>query len=344
MIKLQGKAEDVGRIFGEVAGEKLRAIIASSKREDSEAENLRKILEEAAPHWLLEGRAMAESGGVEFSQVLSYNLPAKMPADCTSFLVSSEKSKEGFPILHKNRDFSPEPQVFYVKKIEGFYKFIGGGSPPDLGTAFFLNEAGLAGACNTGGEAGISPKAGLLDRHVLRLIAERANSCESALKVVEEALQKGWLATEGKGRGFILLLADGKDAMIVEYTPREYRMERIKEGIGVRSNHFLLLENKGSDGSSLDRLKRAEALLGSKEKVSLGDIWEVAKDRWGAHSICNSKTISAFTALLHPSLPFLSLAFLFPGPPDRTIPFPLSATVEEIPLELASGKFWRAPD
>ena len=343
MIALKGTAKEVGYIFGEIAKQSIRETVISLNLTDGwegRAEKFRKVIEEAAPHWLEEGEAIARASGVAFPLLLAYNLPS-LKEDCTSFIALS--SRDGFPILHKNRDFAIQRQSFFIKKIEGFLKYIAGASPLDLGVAYFLNEAGLAGACNTGGYCDIPPSEGLLDRHILRLIAERARNRGEALKIVEEYLHKGFLSTEGENRGFILLLLDGEGGMIIEYTPKELKWEEAREGLLIRSNSFLLLNDKKEDISSQQRLKRAQELLGGKGKLGLEDIWETARDRSGSYPICSHHTVSAFTALLHPQLPCLSIAFCFPGPPDKAIPFPLSIVADETPEELLRGDFWINP-
>ena len=196
MIALQGKAEEVGYIFGEVAKESIGEIVSSLNLPngwEGRAERFRKVVEDVAPHWLEEGKAIAKASGIDFSLLLAYNLPS-LKDDCTSFIALS--TKDGFPILHKNRDFAIQRQSFYIKKIEGCLKYISGASPLDLGIAYFLNEAGLAGACNTGGYCDIPPSDGLLDRHTLRLIAERAKNKKEALMIMGElfSLRKGKIA------------------------------------------------------------------------------------------------------------------------------------------------------
>lgn len=344
MIALRGKAEFVGRIFGEVAKESIRELASSFKPPRDWENNVKdfiNILDEVAPHWLEEGRAICESAGIDLQLLLAYSLPSQKE-ECTSFIALSTES--GFPILHKNRDFLIQRQSFFIKRIEGYHKFIGGASPLDLGIAYFLNEAGLAGACNTGGHCDEEPTVGLLDRHIMRLIAEKASNRKEALGIVKDLLEKGLLSTEGDNRGFILLLLDKDGGMVIEYTPKELKWEEASEGLLIRSNSFLLLDEKKEDISSQHRLQRARELLGGKGKIKPDDIWATAGDRTGSYPICSKHTVSALTAVLHPLLPSLSLAFAFPGPPDKAIPFPLSLASEETPEELLRGDYWINPN
>ncbi|MGB9877788.1 MAG: C45 family autoproteolytic acyltransferase/hydrolase [bacterium] len=343
MTTLRGKAEEVGYLFGKVAKDSIRDIAVSTdppKDWEVRVKRLKRIMEEVAPHWLEEGEAIAKASGVDFSLILAHNLPSHSD-DCTSFIALS--TKDGFPILHKNRDFAIQKQSFFIKKIDGCLKFIAGASPLDLGIAYFLNEAGLAGACNTGGYTDVEPTDALLDRHIMRLVAEKAKNNREALQIVEEMRGRGFLSTEGENRGFILLFLDREGGMVIEYTPKEARWKMASEGMLIRSNSFLLLENKREDISSQQRLKRAFELLGGKGKVKLDDIWETARDRSGSYPICNHNTVSAFSVLLHPLIPSLSIAFCFPGPPDKVVPFPLSIVAEETPEELLRGDYWVNP-
>lgn len=343
MIALVGKARTVGKTFGEIAKESIRELALSFKPQVDWERKTREfigILQEVAPHWLEEGKAISESSGVDLEILLAYSLPSTRE-DCTSFIALS--TENGFPILHKNRDFAIQRQSFFIKKIDDYHKFIGGASSLDLGIAYFLNEAGLAGACNTGGYCDSEPSLGLLDRHVLRLIAERASNRKDALEIVKDLLEKGFLSTEGDNRGFILLLLDSEGAMTIEYTPLELKWEEKSEGLIIRTNSFLLLENKKEDISSQHRLQRALELLGGKGKIKLEEIWATSGDRTGSYPICSRHTVSAFTVVLHPILPSLSLAFAFPGPPDKAIPFPLSIASNETPAELIRGDHWVNP-
>ncbi len=343
MIALRGKAEEVGRLFGKVAKKSIEELAFSFKPLNnwkSRVGQFADIVEEVAPHWLEEGKAICDSSGTDFQFFLAYNL-ASLGDECTSLIALSTES--GFPILHKNRDFAIQRQSFFIKRIEGCYKFIGGASPLDLGVAYFLNEAGLAGASNTGGYSDIEPSYGLLDRHLLRLIAERASNRREALNIANDMLERGFLSTEGENRGFILLLLDKEGGMVIEYTPEELRWEEAKEGLLIRSNCFLLLNNKKEDLSSQQRLQRACGLLGGKGRIKPEDIWLVASDREGSYPICSKHTVGALTVILHPLLHSLSLAFAFPGPPDKAIPFPLSIASEETPEELIRGDYWINP-
>lgn len=343
MVSLKGTADKVGKLFGEIAKESIIEIASSfapSKGLERMRERFLQVVAYVAPHWLEEGEAISDASGVDFELLLAYNLPS-LKDECTSFIALSTES--GFPVLHKNRDFAVQRQSFFIKKVNRCYKFIGGATPLDLGIAYFLNEAGLAGACNTGGYSGIEPSGGLLDRHLMRLIAERASDRKEALEIVKDMLDKDFLSTEGENRGFILLLLDREGGMVIEYTPKELKWEEAREGLLIRSNSFLLLGNHKEDLSSQHRLERAWELLGGKGKVKPEDIWATASDRAGSYPICNKHTVSAFTAILHPLLPSLSLVFAFPGPPDRAIPFPLSIAMEETPEELIRGDYWVNP-
>lgn len=344
MIALKGTAEAVGKSFGEIAKKsvlELASLFKPPENWEKRIERFKDILGEVAPHWLEEGEAICQSAGIDFSLLLAYNLPSHTDG-CTSFIALNTES--GFPILHKNRDFAIERQSFFIKKIEGYQKFIAGASCLDLGVAYFLNEAGLAGACNTGGHCDDEPTDGLLDRHLLRLMAERARDRKEALGIAQDLLNAGFLSTEGENRGFIILLLDKEGGMVIEYTAKELKWEEAKDGLLIRSNSFLLLENKKDDISSQQRLQRAWELLGGKGKVKPEDIWAVAGDREGSYPICGKHTVGALTVVLHPLLPSLSLAFAFPGPPDKAFPFPLSIASDETPEELIGGDYWINPN
>ncbi|HIE08728.1 MAG TPA: hypothetical protein EYP65_02635 [Armatimonadetes bacterium] len=264
---------------------------------------------------------------------------------CTSFALASDMTATGAPILHKNRDFRVEPQIVYFKRVEGFKRFLGSASVWDVGTAHFLNESGLAGACNTGSKVKDATGGGLTDRHLLRLVAESASSCEDAISIVEWATREGLVGTEG-GAGFILLFADPREVAVVELSGRKVAWRRLKEGFVVRSNHFVLPEMAEVVASEPGEDSRRRLAATQAEIAPGGPPWEARRAFSVARrpEICKASTVSAFTHVLSARFPeVLSLAWVALGPPLLSSFVPVPICSSGVPREWASGEAWTSP-
>jgi len=144
----------------------------------------------AAPHWLEEAQAIANTAGLELWQLLLWNLdlpelknvayepaplilrnlqtaragddgivnpyeaqgtdPGMGEGECTTFFALGDSTTAGETLLHKNRDSRDELQNIYIKHIDGFRRFVGSGDLGNLGTAHLHTEELFAGVNNTG--------------------------------------------------------------------------------------------------------------------------------------------------------------------------------------------------
>ena len=352
LVGFEGKASEVGRALAEVAGEAIVKTVGRPGRKrpptEDEVKAFVKACERVAPHWLEELEAVARALDIRVDDLLSANSsPPVRPegGECTSFALASDMTATGAPILHKNRDFAVEPQIAYFKKIEGFKKFLGSASAWDVGTAHFLNESGLAGASNTGSPVKDVTEGGLTDRHLMRLVAEAASSCDDAVAIVEEAVREGFVCTEN-GAGFILLFADPREVVVVEHSGRRVAWRKVAEGFVVRSNHFVLPEMADVVASEPSEDTRRRLAAVQEEIAPGGPPWDVAKVFAVARKpeVCRAATVSAFTHRLSARFSdVLSVAWVSLGPPLLSSFVPVPICSEGVPRDWASGEGWVSP-
>ena len=355
LITLNGKAYEIGKIYGgllyPVFKQHLARVYSHAKRKSISKNNLqqrtkrlRRILKNVAPYWLEEMQGICSETKINPMDILILNsLPENFyKANCTSFIAIGNSSKTGENILHKNRDELPHLQSFFLKEINGCFRYLAGGTIGDLGISHFLNEKGLAGANNSGSRIKLKEinGVGLSDCHIMRLVAEKASSCEEALKLVKRIITQGFCGQAGGGRGMIFLFVDKDKGLIVENTSYHLTYQWIKKGKEVRANDFILpgakrwilRENPASRSlkSSQTRYKRGKELLEKEGKISSSFLRKVSRDPKNyPFSICNDNqeqptmTLSAFTHLIRKkATDLLSLSWVCNGSPFSSFYFP----------------------
>jgi len=312
------------------------------------AERFASVLENAAPHWIEEANGVANAAGIEPWQLLALNHlpphfwgkdyvapplggeilsedlvdiyeaqgvePGMGGGDCTAFFALGDASISGETLLHKNRDERDEVQSLYIKRIEGHFRFVGGGEIGNLGTAHAHSENFWAGANNTG--SAVLPEeyvdCALGDSHVLRLLCERCASLDEIVPALEEWQSRGWVGGGGFEMGSIWILADAARALIIEATSKRLAHRRFDSQSGameVRTNHFLLPEMQefclAPHPASVRRLTRAQELWQTQSGIAgIAAAAELGRDRDGApQAICRnpsdhlgSVTVSTSTA------------------------------------------------
>jgi hypothetical protein len=358
MVRLTGKPEEVGGILGEILGSFVRSRVDGFRREgQSKGRKSReelaaclKLLEDETPHWIEESRALAQNAGVDFMDLLEVNFAAPLTTQpsCTSVIVLGDRSERGHPLLLKIRDERPQHQAMGYRRLDGTAGMLFGMDACNMGVGQGCNEFGLAVANNSGGlvpESAFPP--GLNDCHVTRILLERARNVDEALDVFAALLESGKVGLVDGVRGMIFLLADrlGK-GLVIETTRDKYEILKMKTGVAVWSNHWLL---KGSERftrpidpdhplarSSLARLERGRELLDGKEKISTRDLEAFSRDEANPpYSICNGsdtfpwRTVSAFSYELDPALRIP--VRVAPGLPSRVAFRDVSLWAEETP-------------
>jgi hypothetical protein len=277
------------------------------------------LLSEHAPHWLEEAAAFA---GDTLDELLDFNCakpnppPDAQAANCSALVATGGATADGHPLLLKVRDESPWPQLTFRRRLKGCLAVLGGANPGNLGVAHFQNEAGLAGANNTGGPI-LDPDlgVGLNDCHVHRLVAERARDCAEALEVIGELLARKALGLGGYRKGMIFLYADAKGrGLLVECSRTRLARRFLDDGVLARANDYLLPEMAAEmdrarerelwHQSSFARRARLEALLAKAGPLTPAALEEHSRDTAGEFPICNVsdrfpfRTVSAWVHVL----------------------------------------------
>jgi hypothetical protein len=313
-----------------------------------------------APWWAEESRAIAEEIGVDAERFNAYQalrevdpgvLKEKMGIEtgCTSFMAVGKAAPEGVSLFHKNRDYTVDVQTVFIKQIEGTYKYIASTDIPNIGVAYFLNDRGLAGASNTGSPTDDCAAEGFSEHHVMRLLAEKAASCEEALEMVREIVDRRNFVYNKSG--VITLLVDKHKGLVIENTAHHLAYRWIEEETLVRANLFLLPRMKAWEaemtaersGNSTTRFERASHLLNeSREELGALLFNEVSRDVGPEHPICKDSTVSAFTSVIPDEYEAaLSYTWVSDGHPKHTYYIPLYLGMEGVPKFMVDGSLWK---
>jgi isopenicillin-N N-acyltransferase like protein len=371
-ISLAGSAHDVGREYGALIGpglaarlERVRVQAGSKGLGDidvrAKVPAFTELLAQVAPHWLEEIEGVAASTDIEPADLLAFNcLPddfwdaSSAGHECTSYLAIGGASATGESLLHKNRDERDWLQNVHVKQLEGTHRYLAGIDIGNFGIAQFVNEHGLCGANNTGSHipASESIANGLGDCLVMRFIAERARCCEDALHLLEELIDREVCGGAGPNRGTIYLFADRDRGLIIENTSRHLAYEWIDDGLGIRSNHFVLPEARAwmarePNANTALRYERASELIRPHEGSATSELFaHVSRDHTaGPDSICNDNrehfwmTLSAFThTVRREHTDSLTVTWICNGHAHNACYFPMHLGVRENAADLVSGE------
>lgn len=319
-VLLAGDAATVGDVFGRTNAADIRDHCATfftelGERGLSELEVLAKrgpfvgFCERFAPHWLAEAAAVAAAADLPADHYVAF-LAGKARAlflldECTSFLAVGDATADGASLFHKTRDNVARPQCCYHKRIEapGVAAYWATGDTSDLGVMMMVNEHGVAGSADMGGLPVGRPRGrGVMNPHILRLIAERAERCEDALAIVQECLRDGWYAG-GAETGTLWLFADrhGTGLRIAQNNETE-------EHLFVHDT--ILFSARGETAG-------ARRVTSRRGRVTPADLNAAAHDP----NLCFASSISAMTVRIDPD-----------RPPSSTVWFALPAWAPYVPL------------
>ncbi len=368
IVTIQGEPREAGRCYGELAGGILRDRIAEMWQVsqsspwcaawlDERGERFRATVERIAPEWLDEAEGIAAGAGVNVADIFVLNaLPrdfwAAQTGGCTSCLVAGSASATGATLLHKNRDLVNAPQDFHLRRTPDGRQLFVSRDTGTLGFGHFHSDRALAGANNTG--AWIKPEelreCGLACTHLLRLVAERAATCDEALAVLEDAVAKEVAGGSGGCRGMIFLIADPGKGLVVEMTSRHIAHREVRDQTLIRTNHFLLDEmqqyvSEAPQQNTLRRCARAHELLDPLPNVNLADLIRLSRDHNdGPDSICSDNwehifmTVSACThSVRADTADPLAHSRVQMGNPRNTIAVPVPRAIEGLPAECGDG-------
>ncbi len=368
IVRIEGSPREAGRCYGELAAAALRERVAEMweasegsrwgpAQLDERGERFRAFVERIAPEWLDEAEAIATAAGISVADLFALNaLPPgfwKAPGSgCTSALIVGEQSATGHTLLHKNRDLVNSTQDFHVRRTADGRQLLASRDMGSLGFAHFHSDAALAGANNTGSH--IKPDelrdCGLTCTHLLRLVAERASTCEEALAVLEGAVAKEVAGGSGGSRGMIFLFAEPGKGLLVEMTSRRLGHREVRDATLIRTNHFLLDEmlptlSEPPQQNTLRRYERAHELLDPMPLKNLADLIRLSRDHNdGPDSICSDNwqhlhmTVSACTHVVRPDTADpLAHSRVQMGNTRNTIAIPIPRAIDGLPIECVDG-------
>ncbi|MDH4137684.1 MAG: C45 family peptidase [Anaerolineae bacterium] len=204
------------------------------------------VLREVDPPLLEMIRGQAEALGLEFDNLLCYDLVSYLRDDlltrraansadegCTTWAAVGSATADGEPLLVKNRDYRLEHlplQALFTATPAVGYRYIYGssaGSPGVFNSG--LNERGLAIADTNVRSTDIGP--GLPDYSLMMHILEEHDTVRSALDYLSSVPRMG--------RNNLILADAGGDLAVVELGYHHFAIVKARNGIGVNTNHFV---------------------------------------------------------------------------------------------------------
>jgi len=200
---------------------------------------------------------------------------------CTVWAASGPATRQGTPILTKNRDYSlkhlPLQALAYAAPREGYrYLYVtSAGSPAVFSSG--MNERGLAVADTHVPSKDIGPG---LARYVLMMnLLEKHATVTSALSYLEKVEQMG------AGN---LILADAQgDVVVVESGYKQFGLVSPVENMVAATNHFVSSELRGQ---YLEDYARAS---GSESRARLQVVQTILKEHWGTLDVETTQQLMA---------------------------------------------------
>ena len=368
LILLANDPAEAGRCYGETAAPALRERVGRMRRAAAagpwsggqlaeRAARFRAFVGRVAPHWLDEARAAAAAAGIGPDDLFVLNaLPEGFwdhgTGGCTS-CIAVGRAAGGATLLHKNRDIRAETQDLHVRRAAGGARLLASRDVGNLGFAHFHSGRALAGGNNTGSPIAADEfrPCGLNCCHLLRLVAERAASCDEALAVLDDALARGVAGGSAHRRGMIFLFAEPGRGLVVEMTSRRLAHQEVRHGLLVRTNHFLLCpmvpyRATAPNPNTRRRYDRAHELLDPLDPVAVPDLVRMSRDHNdGPDSICCDDrehfwmTQTACTHVVgEASSAPLPRTMASVGNTRNTLCIPLPRDVDGLPSECVSGQ------
>ncbi len=301
-LSLQGDHRDMGWQHGQqvlpLRGRVIEAMDARLRalgRREGEEATLRELegaWQTIAPSTLAMLRGMAEALTLPFSRLFEYAVAAYLDdlrrgavssEGCTVWAASGSATRDGSPILTKNRDYAtthlPLQALAYAVRRQGYrYVYVTSAGSPGVFSSG-MNERGLAVADTHVPSRDIGP--GLARYTLMMDLLEQQAGVESALAYLREAPQMG------SGN---LVLADAEGGLaICENGYHRHGLIRPVEDALVATNHFASAELRGAyvegrGGAHADSLARQEAVRAVLQAAHGGLDVEHAKALMARHA------------------------------------------------------------
>ena len=336
-VTLAGTPEQIGALWGRINRTAVREdmekyYLARARKSKiptgtllRRAECFVELSKRFAPHWLTEARTIAKAADVDPDLYISFlaNVYRGLYRhdECTSYSVSREFTKDGRIFFHKNRDNAPKKQSVFIldTAVEGVNKFIAVTDASVIACMMMVNDKGLAGSADTGGLKVDKPKyRGMMNTSLLRHIAERASTCDDALKIVQDFVKNGWYAGGSRtGTHWLFVDASGKRIEI--------------------SNNSDAVEHRFHTGkvyfSARSKTNAPKILEAAEPPIDFATFHNVSRDP----AMCFRTSVSGMSVEIsreHPGT--LTCAWI--SLPAKTLSFPLFIGGTETPLALMNGE------
>lgn len=336
-VTLRGSPAEIGSLWGRInaaaihadlekyylkpakeAGLSIATLIERSQR-------YAEVSRRYAPHWLEETAAVAESAGVEPGLYLSFTASVYrglfLGNECTSYAMSTAFTEDARIFFHKNRDNALKKQSVFILDgaASGVNRFIAVSDASVIAAMMMVNDKGLAGSADVGGlKVGDPAFRGMMNTAVLRHIAERAATCDDALRIVQEYVRAGHYAGGGKWGTHWLFVDAGGKILEISNNSRE-----VTHRFHTQKAYFSRLP--GSDAR--------KTLLDAQAPVDFAAFHNASRDS----SICLKDSIAGMSVEIdrqHPAT--LSRAWV--SLPAKALSFPLFIGGSETPLPLLNGE------
>jgi len=307
VIKVKGTPYEQGKQQGEKFFDIIKENVINIKRSITKSnvkekyynkllkENLR-FIEKTEPDAYEEMKGISDGTKIDFNDIAIINIPLYfmmdiIPNECTSILARDSATFDGNTYLVKNRDM----RDFTLHQIVLEREYINSDKIVEVNGAGIItypgngiNKYGLA--ISTTGVWSKRIPVDIVDiskTNILINIHFILKRCKS----VDEAVN--FLNNTKRTNGINLLITDINKAVAVEATRDNIVIEEEKNGILVRTNHYLSEELRGLNKSPKEyqstykRLDRVKSFLNKKHgNIKFQDMLEIASDHENAPHNC----------------------------------------------------------
>lgn len=345
LVDLTGDARTVGARFGCLNAPAIRRHMGrmleewrrrglSERQMLERSQPYRRYAEKFAPHWLEEAEGCAQAAGISGEHFTAF-LAGKyrdlfFVEECTSFFAVGAATADGAPLFHKTRDNTAREQTAYFKRIVHSSRpagFFATADTSDLGVMMMVNDRGLAGSADMRGLKEDRPKGrGVMNPYILRLVAERAERCEEALAIIQEAIRDGWYAGGARsGTRWTFTDRFGGALSVAQNSHRE--------------EHQFFRDDVAFSwwGESAE----AQSLKNKRGKITYRDMNRTAWSPKMCYPAGGSPSVSGMTARVDPRHP-ADLSRVWFALPAWSVYLPVFPLAPGVPRELADGSCYLA--
>jgi len=336
-VTLAGTPEQIGTLWGKINCAAIREdmeeyYLAPAKEKNistdtliERSERFVELAQEYAPHWLTEARAIARAAEIDDRLYISFAANVYrglfLGDECTSYAVSPEFTVDNRVFFHKNRDNAPKKQCVFIldSAVEGVNKFIAVSDASVVACMMMVNDKGLAGSADTGGlPVERAECRGWMNTFLLRHIAEKAATCDDALRIIEEFVSKGFYAGGARtGTHWLFVDASGKRLEVSNNSDRvvhEYHTKKVYFSARHDTNAPKILER-------------------TQSPIDFATFHNVSRDP----SMCFGTTIAGMSVEINRTRPDM-LTCAWVSLPAWGLSFPLFVGGTDTPLPLLNGE------